>query len=402
MKPLPDRTLPDRTLRVLIGAETYPPDVNGAARFAERLATGLAGRGHEIHVVTPSPEGAPFRRTADGVTVHGVRSHRYFMRPDFQVCMPWEASPAIAALMEEIDPDVVHTQAHMVVGRYVVHAASRTGRPLVATNHFMPENLAAHTPIPRPLQRIGYKIAWKDLGRIFGKADAVTAPTPRAVELLVNSAGLRDAFPVSCGIDAERYHASTPDPDAVPTVLFVGRMDQEKRVDELIRAFAALPAGVDARLELIGDGPEREAWTGLVETLGVGHHVRFRGFVSEEELVEAYARADVFCMPGIAELQSLVTLEAMASGTPVVAADAMALPHLVRPGRNGWLYTPGDVPELTTRLAALLSDPALRRRMGAASLDIVAEHTIGATLDTFEDLYRTLASRNRVQISRAA
>ena len=107
-------------------------------------------------------------------------------------------------------------------------------------------------------------------------------------------------------------------------------------------------------------------------------------------------------MPGIAELQSLVTLEAMASGTPVVAADAMALPHLVRPGRNGWLYTPGDVPELTTRLVALLSDAALRRRMGAASLDIVAEHTIVATLDTFEGLYRRLAARNRVQISRAA
>lgn len=391
-----------KPLRILIGAETYPPDVNGAARFAERLATGLAARGHEIHVVTPSPEGAPFRRTTGGVTVHGVRSHRYFMRPDFQVCMPWEAGPATAALMEEIDPDVVHTQAHMVVGRYVVHAASRTGRPLVATNHFMPENLAAHTPIPRPLQRIGYKIAWRDLGRIFGKADAVTAPTPRAVELLVGSAGLKDAFPVSCGIDAERYHASVPDPGSEPTVLFVGRMDQEKRVDELIRAFAALPAGIGARLELIGDGPEREAWTGLVASLGVGHRVRFRGFVSEEELVEAYARADVFCMPGIAELQSLVTLEAMASGTPVVAADAMALPHLVRPGRNGWLYTPGDVPELTTRLAALLSDPALRRRMGAASLDIVSEHAIDATLDTFENLYRTLAARHRVHIPRAA
>jgi glycosyltransferase involved in cell wall biosynthesis len=391
-----------RSLRVLIGAETYPPDVNGAARFAERLATGLAGRGHEIHVVAPSAEGKPFRRTTDGVTVHGVRSHSYFMRPDFQVCMPWEAGPATAALLEEIDPDVVHTQAHMVVGRGVVNAAARTGRPLVATNHFMPENLAAHSPIPRSLQRIGYRLAWRDLGRVFGKADAVTAPTPRAVELLVRSAGLKDAFPVSCGIDAGHYHTATADPDVVPTVLFVGRMDQEKRVDELIRAFAALPAGTAARLDLVGDGPQREAWTALVATLGVGDRVRFRGFVAEEELVEAYARADVFCMPGIAELQSLVTLEAMASGTPVVAADAMALPHLVRPGRNGWLYTPGDVGELTTRLTALLRDPALRRRMGAAGLDIVAEHGIDATLDTFEDLYRTLVSRHRVHISRVA
>ncbi|HEY0816574.1 MAG TPA: glycosyltransferase [Pseudonocardia sp.] len=396
------RSLSGQSLRVLIGAETYPPDVNGAARFAERLAGGLTGRGHEVHVVAPSPTGGPSREVRDGVIVHGVRSHRYFLRPDFQVCLPWESGPATAALMEEIDPDVVHTQAHMVVGRGIVNAASRTGRPLVATNHFMPENLAAHSPLPRGLQRLGYRIAWKDLGRVFGKADAVTAPTPAAVELLVRSAGLPDAFPVSCGIDMERYRAEPRDPEAVPTVLFVGRMDQEKRVEELIRAFAALPAGVSAQLELVGDGPERAGWVALTESLGVADRVRFRGFVCEEELLAAYARAAVFCMPGIAELQSLVTLEAMASGVPVVAADAMALPHLVRPGRNGWLYPPGDVGELSARLAVLLIDPALRRRMGASSLDIVAEHAFATTLDRFEDLYRRVTVRHPREVRLAA
>jgi glycosyltransferase involved in cell wall biosynthesis len=107
-------------------------------------------------------------------------------------------------------------------------------------------------------------------------------------------------------------------------------------------------------------------------------------------------------MPGIAELQSLATLEAMAAGTPVIAANAMALPHLVRPGRNGWLYTPGDVPELTTRLAALLSDAALRRRMGAVSAEIVAEHAIEATLTTFEDVYRSLLGTSGDAVRRAA
>ena len=91
-----------KPLRILIGAETYPPDVNGAARFAERLATGLARRGHEVHVVAPSPTGPRTRDTRDGVTVHGVRSHRYFMHAGFQVSMPWEAGPDTAALMEEM------------------------------------------------------------------------------------------------------------------------------------------------------------------------------------------------------------------------------------------------------------------------------------------------------------
>jgi phosphatidylinositol alpha 1,6-mannosyltransferase len=392
----------DKPLRIMIGAETYPPDVNGAARFAERLATGMAGRGHDVHVAAPSPTGPAGREVRDGVTVHWIRSHRYFMHEGFQVCMPWEAGPDVAALMEEIDPDVVHTQAHMVLGRGVVNAAHRGGRPLVATNHLMPENLVGYSPIPRVLQRAFYTVAWKDLGRVFGKAGVVTAPTPRAVELLVRHAGLVDAIPVSCGIDADRYRAAPQPPGTVPIVLFVGRLDQEKRVDELIRAFAALPAGVPGQLEIVGDGARREDWTALAAGLGIADRVRFRGFVSEEELLEAYARAAVFCMPGVAELQSLATLEAMAAGTPVIAADAMALPHLVRPGRNGWLYTPGDVPELATRLAALLGDAGVRRRMGAASREIVSEHAIGATLSTFEGLYERVLGRDELAVDQAA
>ncbi|WP_214406643.1 glycosyltransferase [Pseudonocardia lacus] len=391
-------------LRILIGAETYPPDVNGAARFAERLATGLAGRDHEVHVVAPSQTGSPTREVRDGVTVHGIRSHRFYSHENFQFCLPWQAFPDTAELIERIDPDVVHTQGHMVLGRGVVRAAHRTGRPLVATNHLMPENLLAYSPIPRFLRGPAAVVGWRDLGRVYRKAGAVTAPTPRAVELLHRRAGLTDAFPVSCGIDADRYRATPTerDPDAVPTVLFVGRLDQEKRVDELIRAFSALPADRPARLEIIGHGSRREEWSALAHEVGIGERVRFRGFVSEEELVEAYARAAVFCMPSIAELQSLATLEAMAAGTPVIAADAMALPHLVRPGRNGWLYQPGAVPELTTRLAALLADAGLRRRMGAASREIVAEHAIEATLSTFEDVYLRLLGRTQAPLRRAA
>jgi phosphatidylinositol alpha 1,6-mannosyltransferase len=395
-------TIPLKPLRIMIGAETYPPDVNGAARFAERLATGLVGRGHEVHVVAPSPTGRPLREVHEGVTVHGVRSHRYYRHEGFQFSMPWEAFPAVAALTAAIDPDVVHTNAHMVVGRAVVKAAHRSGRPLVATNHLMPENLIGYAPIPRVLQRVYSAWAWHDLGKVFGRAAVVTAPTPRAVELLVRRAGLPDAFPVSCGIDVDRYRSVPRVPSDVPTVLFVGRLDQEKRVDELIKAFAALPAGVPGRLEIVGEGARREDWTALAEGLGIAERVSFRGFVSEEALLAAYAGADVFCMPGVAELQSLVTLESMAAGLPVVAADAMALPHLVRPGRNGWLYTPGDVAELSTRLAALLTDAGLRRRMGAASREIVAEHAIDTTLSTFEGIYEKVVGRDELAERRAA
>ncbi|MEM6108059.1 glycosyltransferase [Mycobacterium sp. 050272] len=383
-------------LRVLIAAETYPPDVNGAARFAERLAGGLARRGHDIHVVAPSPNGAPATTVQDTdggqVTVHHVRSLPYPARPEFRMCTPWDAGRAAAALTAEVAPDVVHTQTAWMVGRFIVRAAVRSDIPLVATHHVVPENIAAHVPMPQALRPFFYRLLWKDLARTLSRADVVTAPTPRAVELLIGSSGLNDALPISNGVDIEHYQRD-PEPGWVPSILYVGRLDQEKRVDELIRAFAALPEHLPATVDLIGDGPERAAWTALADELGVADRVRFHGFVPEDELVSAYARASVFCMPGIAELQSLVTLEAMASGKPVVAADAMALPHLVHPGRNGWLYQPGDIDELTSHLAALLADPALRGRMGAASRELVGEHDIVATLDRFEGIYRDLITR---------
>lgn len=378
---------PSKPLRILIGAETYPPDVNGAANFTERLATGLARRGHDVHVVAPSPVGEPITTRRAGVTVHGIRSHRYPFHPDFQVCMPWEAFGDTAREMSALHPDVVHTQGHMVVGRGVIAAARRAGRPLVATNHLMPENLASHAPLPRSLTGLGSRIAWWDLGRVFGKADVVTAPTPRAVELLVTRAGLADAVPVSCGIDADRYHNEPARPGDVLSVLFVGRLDQEKRVEDLLRAFAGLPNRLPARLDIVGDGACRPSWEALARTLGIAGRTTFHGFLSEADLLTAYAQAAVFVMPSIAELQSLATLEAMAAHTPVVAADAMALPHLVDPGRNGWLYPPADVPALTSRLATLLSDDDLRRRMGARSRALVDQHAIDATLDTFEGIY---------------
>lgn len=379
-------------MKIMLGSDTYPPDVNGAARFTERLATGLAARGHAVHVACPSYLGPPGREEINGVIIHRIVSHRYPLHDRFRVCLPWQAAPATAALVRALAPDLVHVQAHFVVGRGLAVAADQAGVPLVATNHFMPENLVDHARVPKGLQRAAARWAWRDVAQVFGRAQALTAPTPRAVELLECSTGLRSVRAISCGIDVACYAAATaaappPAPGADPTILYVGRLDSEKRVNELLHAVALLPADLRCQLDIVGDGTCRTRWMRLADTLGITDQVRFRGFVSETELLEAYGRCDIFCMPGVAELQSLVTLEAMAAGKPVVAANAMALPHLVRPGRNGWLYTPGQSAELSMHLARLLRHPALRRRMGAASQEMVAKHELGRTLDAYQEIY---------------
>ncbi|WP_380164303.1 glycosyltransferase [Jannaschia sp. R86511] len=379
--------------RVLLGADTFAPDVNGAARFAERLALGLAGRGHDVHVVSPSTDGRSGRETMGAVTVHRVASVRTPVHPTFRVARPWRVAGDARRLLADVAPDVVHPQSHFPVSRSLAAAAGEAGVPLVMTNHFMPENLFGHARVPAALRRAAARWAWRDLARVFAQAQVVTAPTPRAVELLAASGGVLGARAVSCGIDLAGYGRDLPatgardGADATPVVLFVGRLDEEKRVGQLLRAVAALPPELPVRLDVVGDGTCRREWEQLAVDLRLGSRARFLGRVDEDVLRHAYASATVFCMPGVAELQSLATLEAMASGAAVVAADAMALPHLVEEGANGWLFPPGDVAALADRLLRVLADREGARRMGEHSRRLAAGHDIETTLDAFEAVY---------------
>jgi glycosyltransferase involved in cell wall biosynthesis len=382
--------------RIVIGAETFPPDVNGAARFTYRLAAGLAGRGHEVHVMCPAPTGRPSVEEVDGITVHRLRAYLTPFHPSFRLATPWRSARAMEPLLAEIKPDVVHVQSHFLLTRGLIRLATRQGIPLVATNHFMPENIMGYVHVPNWLRGLASKLAWRDHIRQFSRAAVVTAPTPRAVQLLVDNGLTLPARAISCGIDLDKYQnrPAAPDPEH-RTVLFVGRLDEEKHVHELIRALPLIPAELRVRAEIVGDGSKREALEQLAGQLGIADRVRFRGFISDEELLDAYAASDAFCMPGIAELQSLATMEAMAAGKPVVAADAMALPHLACPGRNGWLYPPGNVPALAARLTQLFSDDTERERMGKQSTEIISAHGLLTTLTTFEGVYAEVIAESR-------
>lgn len=214
-----------RTLRIVIGADTYPPDVNGAANFAHRLAHGLARRGHEVHVICPSTGPRTVTSSVDGVTEHRLRSHRIRLHPTFRLCLPWQTTGPVTGLLEEIGPDVVHVQSHFPVCRALVGAALTRGTRVVATNHFMPENLLGYARVPDRLAAAVSRLAWRDLVRVYRQAQVVTAPTPRAVQLLHDNGLPVLAHPVSCGIDLRRFGklGFRAPGDDLRRVLFVGQ-----------------------------------------------------------------------------------------------------------------------------------------------------------------------------------
>ena len=388
-------TIPDtnKPLTILIAADTYPPHMNGAAQFGYRLAKGMTARGHNVHVLACRPDtGKSYTEFRDEATVHRLRSHGVFTHEYFRICFPWEIKKEITLLFDKVQPDVVHIQSHYMIGEHVLYEAVKRGIRVVATNHFMPENLNPFLPFPQWFKDIVGRISWKDMGKVMGQADVVTTPTPLAAKAMHQHAFLRKVLPLSNGIDSAAYElqpGETIEPHANPTVLFAGRLAEEKHVNVLIDAIAKTPRELNVNLEIVGGGEVRPALEAQVAKLGLGDRVRFLGLASDEDLREAYIKADIFCMPGTAELQSLVTLEAMSASTPVLLANAMALPHLVRDGENGYLFTPNDSTELAAKITKLVELPEDQlKAMGKVSREMVEPHSINGTLQTFEDLYR--------------
>lgn len=388
----PPAPAPKPPLTIVMGCDTFPPDVNGAARFAERLSAGLVERGHDVHVVAPaaSRTHGTWVEEHEGttMTVHRLRSWRWYPHDWLRFALPWMSKANARRILDEVKPDVVHIQSHIVVGRGLAAEAQKRGIRIVATNHVMPENIVEFSLLPKFLRKTFVSIAWRDGRKSFDRAESVTTPTRRAAQFLEGATGLRGVHAVSCGIDAHNY---TPDftPRTANRILFVGRVTGEKQLDVLLNAMKLLPASLDAQLEIVGGGDQLKNLQSMAETLGVADRVTFTGYVSDEELRQAYTRATVFAMPSVAELQSIATMEAMASALPVVAADAMALPHLVHDGENGHLFRPGEAQDLADKLESVLTLPQEELdRLKNASLRIVAAHDIQTTISTFESLYR--------------
>lgn len=380
-------------LKIVMACDTFAPDINGAARFGERLAGGLVRDGHDVHIIAPSYDKTYGLRIEehDGVelTVLRLRSYKMPQHKSLRMPTPFGMTAKIKKVLRNVNPDAIHVQSHMMVGRFALRAAKGSKAKLIATNHVMPENVIKYSLLPKFLHKSAMRIIWLDAGRLLRKMDVVTTPTRRAADLLESASKLEGVLAISCGIDASRFANQTPTQNQKPVALFLGRLDDEKRINVLLEAVAILSDHPDLVVELVGDGSERENLEILANSLGIGNRVKFLGHVTDAELPSIYERSTVFVMPSIAELQSIATMEAMASGRPVIGADAMALPHLVHDGDNGYLFRPNDANDLAAKLRLVLeADDAELLRLSENSLHLIQAHDIDRTVSIFQNLYR--------------
>lgn len=391
-------------MKILIASDLHYPTINGVATFSRNLAKGLASRGHEVLVIAPSQTGKKSKEVDSNHVIVRTVSVPFPFYQNFRISL--NPSREVKKIIEDFDPDVIHIQMLMWIGQAAMKYGNKLGIPIVSTNHAMPENLMDNLRLLAPVSRpINYIL--KAYGaRFHSKADFVTLPTQSAIDMFGASDKLDVPIQaVSNGIDLSRFTPPQKSdqkaidelykkfniPKDKPIVAYVGRLDAEKHLPVLLKAFSRVQDVMpNTHLLIVGDGTERADLGYMASSMGMSNAVTLTGRVSDEELTLLHKIGTVFCMPSPAELQSIATLEAMASGQPVVAVDAGALRELCQDQRNGYLCEQDDDIMIADGLLAILSNTALRPKMSAESLAIAKTHDLQTTLESFEQIYENL------------
>ena len=382
---------------IVIACDTFAPDHNGTATFAKNLASALQLKGREVHVIAPATSKlyGTFREKHDDVAfvVHRLKSYRLPFQPSQRFVNPFRLSKRISGLLGAIKPDVVHIQNHLNVGHHAALAARAQGIRLVATSHLDLESLVNNTILaPKFVRTWLTKMLLDDAARVFRGASAITVASTRAKALLEKAVSGLAVYAISGGVDIKRFAKIPPADQSSKELLYVGRLDREKHVYVALAAIAKLPQDSGITLTLVGGGSQASELEQLALELGVNDRVHFAGELDDPGLFRVLKGASAFLMPSAQELQSMATLEAMAAGKPVIAANAMALPSLVQDGKNGFLFEPDSPNDLAQKIEELFAlDSKDFNGFGVTSRKIAETHNLSSTIATFERLYNGLS-----------
>ena len=404
-------------MKIVIATAVYFPMINGVAVFSHNLAVGLAKRGHEVLVLTPSQKGKSYEAFNDGVRVSYLKSVEAKVYPDqihkaekkfrllyrhgFRVSVFPQRE--VKRILDSFRPDVVHVQVSDPIGLSVVSYARKHAIPVVTTEHNQPEVLTEPLKVPKFAKKPIDAILSNYFANRQSKSDFVTMPTRQAINNLLGGRDFKvPVAAVSNGVDLssfkpgralESVREKYKIPSFRPVVLYVGRVDPEKNVGVVLAAFSAVLEKVpEALLVVVGDGIDLPHLKAESKKLNINRHVKFLGRVTGEDLCEVYKLGTVFVTASEVETQGIVLIEAAASGLPLVAVDKGAVNEICIGGVNGFLCQPGDISEMVGAIVKILTNDKLREQFGKKSVELAREHDFERTLDQFINIYQHVIS----------
>lgn len=361
----------------------------GAESLVVTFADHAARSGDELTVACVSgAEGVNGRLLAErGVAVVDLRARNLRDVAAFR---------RLLALLRERRIELIH--AHLTYSAIWGAIASRiTGIPSIASLHVSPE--ATRTLKDSALHRVATDLRDRLMRAILNRW---------ARSVIVVSGALRDDYVarglalgkirvVHNGIALERFRRARDEcreriareldiPAGAPIIATVAVLRPKKGIEVLLEAARDVPG---AYFLIAGEGPLREQWTALAQTLGVADRVRWAGFRTDVDAI--LAGCDLFVHPSLDDAFPTVLLEAMAAGLPIVASHVGGIPEIVDDGETGTLVPPGDAKALAHAIRELLADERTLRRMSAATSTRASRFTTSAWMDRLRAVYEECA-----------
>ncbi|WP_353120859.1 glycosyltransferase family 4 protein [Planktothrix agardhii] len=317
-------------MRIALFTETFLPKIDGIVTRLCHTVEQLQRLGDQVLVISPAGGLTEYK----GARIYGVEGFPLPLYPELKLGIP---HPGIGVELEKFRPDLIHVANPAILGLGGLYYAKKLNIPLVASYH---------THLPQYLHHYGLgmleEVLWSMLRAAHNQAQLnLCTSTVMVKELHAHGIERLDLW--QRGVDTEMFQPSLASvemrdrlslghPDS-HLLLYVGRLGTEKEIERIKPVLEKIP---NSRLALVGDGPNRQ----VLEAHFRGTPTHFVGYLRGKDLATAYASADAFIFPSRTETLGLVLLEAMAAGTPVVAARSGGIPDIVTDGVNGYLFDP--------------------------------------------------------------
>ncbi|MBW4540253.1 MAG: glycosyltransferase [Myxacorys chilensis ATA2-1-KO14] len=370
-------------MRIALFTETFLPKVDGIVTRLRHTIDHLQRLGDEVLIFSPDGGLTEYK----GARIYGVSGFPLPLYPELKMSLP---RPAIGYELSDFKPDIIHIVNPAVLGLAGLFYSKTLDIPLIASYH---------THLPEYLQHYGLGllegVLWELLKAGHNQAE-INLCTSTAMLQALTEHGIERVNLWQRGVDTEtfqphlaslemRNRLSQGRPEA-PLLLYVGRLSAEKEIDRIKPILDAIP---NARLALVGDGPNRQA----LEKHFADTPTNFVGYLEGQELASAFASADAFVFPSRTETLGLVLLEAMAAGCPVVAARSGGIPDIVEDGVNGFLFDPKDEGGAIAATQYLLSQQEERETLRRNARQEAERWNWSAATKQLQQYYQRVAAK---------
>ncbi|MBI4085318.1 MAG: glycosyltransferase [Candidatus Liptonbacteria bacterium] len=365
-------------MKIAIFSDNFYPEISGISDSIISLAKELAGRGHQIRFYVPryvrknyAKTGLPPQEIDLGRDISIVRL--------FSVPYPTGTGqgraiiphPFVYSNAKKFNPDIIHTQLFFGAGLEALWCARVLKKPLIGTNHTAIKEFMKYSPLKGEWaeNKILRYVNW-----YYGKCDLITAPSRSVIDEMKFYGLEKESHVISNPLDIQTF-SPLPNKNWLRkkfgfsgcTVVHAGRFSPERKIEVIIKAMPLVKKEFSkAELAVAGHGSAENDLKSLAAKLGISASVKFMGFLGKPVLAEVYNASEIFAITSTSDTQSMVMMQAMASGLPVIGVKARALPEYIR--KNNGILVESDNPEaLAQKIIFLFKNPEARKKLGAGA-----------------------------------